>query len=100
MAKMNHLLLYGTYEKAFKSFSDEQVGRLIRSMLHYLNTGEEIEPKGQEKFVWSLVLDQLQRNMEKYEAICEENQRKSRKYWAQQKGAPAGDGDEDDEDQA
>ena len=78
---MNHILLYGSYEEAFSCIPDVQVGRLIKAMLHYLNTGEENIPKGRERFLWPLLLDQVQRNMEKYELICERNRNNAQKYW-------------------
>lgn len=81
MAKMNHALLYGNYEAAFQNLTDAQVGRLIRAMLHYLNTEEDQEPKGPEKYLWPVLKDQLARNMEKYEKICERNRTNSTTYW-------------------
>lgn len=81
MAKMNHVILYSNYEQAWQYLSDAQVGRVVRGMLHLLNTGEDFTPRGMEKVVWCLLKDQLLRNMEKYEEICEKNRENSRKYW-------------------
>ena len=81
MAKMNHIVLYGNYEQAWKALTNAQVGRVVRGMLHMLNTGEEFTPKGMECIVWCMVKDQLLRNMEKYEQICEKNRENSKKYW-------------------
>lgn len=85
MGKMNHALLYGNYEDAFAFMNDAQVGRLVRAMLHFLNTEEELPLKQGDLFAWSLIKDQLKRNMEKYDEVCEKNRQNSRKYWDAQK---------------
>ena len=36
--------MFGSYEKVFESLSNEQVGALTRSCLHYFNSGEETTP--------------------------------------------------------
>ena len=79
--KLNHIIVYANYEGAFKSLTDAAFGRIIRGMLHYINTGEEYQPKGAEVFAWSFVKDQLDRNIEKYEIVCERNRNNSQKYW-------------------
>lgn len=89
MAKLNHALLYGNYEDVFNTMKDAQVARLIRAMLHYLNTGEELPIKGPESAIWCLMKDQLQRNMEKYDEVCEKNRKNSKAYWDAQKGEEA-----------
>lgn len=81
MAKMNHIILYSNYEEAFQHLTDAQFGRLVRNMLHVLNTGEELPMKGAAYMFWPLVKDQLLRNMEKYDQICEKNRENSKKYW-------------------
>ena len=79
--KMNHILLYGNYEKVFQFLTDAEVGRLIRGLLHYLNTGKEYRPRGKEQVAWGVMLDQVKRNMEKYEIVCERNRNNAQKYW-------------------
>ena len=81
MAKMNHVLLYSNYEAAIKSLTDAQVGRLTRAMLHLLNTGEELELKGPERVAWAFAADQIRRNMEKYDEVCERNRKNAQSYW-------------------
>lgn len=87
MAKLNHALLYGNYEDVFNTMKDAQVGRLVRAMLHYLNTGEELPLKETDSAIWCLMKDQLQRNMDKYDEVCKRNRKNSKKYWDSQKGA-------------
>ena len=83
--KMNHLLLYGNYEQVFQTLSDEQVGRLVRAMLHYLNTGKEPRLKGIAGRLWPLLSDQIDRNIRKYEEVCERNRANAQKYWDRQR---------------
>lgn len=90
MGKMNHALLYGNYEDAFAFMNDAQVGRLVRAMLHFLNTEEELPLKQCDLCAWSLIKDQLKRNMEKYDEVCEKNRQNSRKYWDAQKSEGRG----------
>lgn len=85
MAKMNHILLYGNYEQVFDTMSDANVGKLIRSALHLLNTGEDVPPSGPARVVWSLMKDQILRNMAKYEEVCERNRENSQKFWDNKK---------------
>ena len=79
--KMNHLLLYGTYEQAFRLMPAAEVGRLVIGMLHYLNTGEEYVPKDKSQYIWVLIKDQIDRNIEKYEKVCERNRNNAQKFW-------------------
>ena len=81
MTKMNHIILYGNYEDAFCYLTDAQVGRIVRGLLHLLNTGEDFEPRGQERMIWGLLRDQYFRNLKKYEETCERNRNNAQKYW-------------------
>lgn len=85
MARMNHLLLYGNYEEAFEYLSNADVGKLIRSALHLLNTGEEVVPTGAGRYIWPHIKDQVIRNMEKYDQVCARNRDNSQKYWDSKK---------------
>ena len=83
--KLNHILVYANYEQGFRSLTDAAFGRIIRGMLHYINTGEEYVPKGAEVYAWDYVKDQLDRNIEKYQKVCERNRNNSQKYWDSRK---------------
>ena len=89
MKRMNHVLLYGNYEDAFRHMPPEDVGELVVAMLHYLNTGEESELTGMGDILWTLIKDQIDRNIQKYEEVCKRNRRNAKKYWDNQKGQPA-----------
>lgn len=87
MTKMNHVLLYGNYEDLFRMLPEAEAGRLVIGMLHYLNTGEEYNPKRQGKYIWKVIKDQIDRNIQKYEEVCERNRSNAQKYWDKQKNA-------------
>jgi len=83
--KLNHIIIYANYEAGFRHLTDAAFGRIIRGMLHYINTGEEYKPKGAEVYAWDFVKDQLDRNIEKYEKTCERNRNNIQKYWDSRK---------------
>ena len=79
MGEMNFVALYGTYEKELAAYSDMQVGRMFRGLLHLLNTGEEYKPVGSEKYIWPTLREQYQRNLDNYQQKCETNRANSKK---------------------
>ena len=87
MAKLNHVLLYGNYEEAFRHMPPEEVGHLVIAMLHYLNTGEESDLTGMADMLWTLIKDQIDRNIKKYEQVCKRNRKNAKKFWDSQKQA-------------
>ena len=83
--KMNHIVLYGSYETVFRNMPVADVGQLTIGMLHYLNTGEDYEPKGRSQYIWYLIKEQIDRNIYKYEKVCERNRNNAQKFWDHQK---------------
>ena len=79
--KMDHIRLYGTYEDAFALLTDAQIGRVIRGMVHYLNTGEDFEPTGKCALLWAHMKTHLHINMKKYKLTCETNRKNIQNYW-------------------
>lgn len=76
----NSFLLYYDFEDQTASLTDQQVGRLIRTMLAYERRGELLED--QEPAVtmaFRFLKPSLDSNRVKYEKVCERNRRNRHK---------------------
>lgn len=74
MAEKKSLLLYYDYKSHFDFLTDEQLGRLIRSMLEYEVDG--IYPEFDEpilKMTFSFIRSNLDRDREKWVKMCKTN---------------------------
>lgn len=72
-------LMYLDYEEQFNLLTDEQIGKLIRAIFKYENTGEVEELDGMVKMAFSFIKTQLDRDREKYQARCEKNRENAKK---------------------
>lgn len=79
MAKMAYVCLYHSYLDNFSGLSDLDLGKLTRAMLRYSVTGQNPRLKGDAKIVWPLIRSQIDRDVEKYQQICEMNRIKGAK---------------------
>ena len=89
MREMNYVVLHGSYEEELEAYSDVQVGRMFRGLLHLLNTGEEYRPIGSEKYIWPSLRGQFQRNLDNYRQKCEVYKANSKKGVAARKAKKA-----------
>ena len=85
MSKLNYVMLHASYEEELAAYSDQQVGRMLRGLLHLLNTGEEYIPKGSERYIWPTLRGQFQRNLDTYDKKCQVNREASQKGVAARK---------------
>lgn len=76
-----YIKLHYDFFQITETLSDASVGRLIRAMLIYAQTGESPVVKGMERYVYPVFRAQLDRDIQSYNAIVE-NGRKG--------GAPRG----------
>lgn len=84
--KKDSFIVYYEWEDAFADFTNEQFGELFRAIYAYEKRGEAYT--GSElavKVAMRLIVGTLDRNQEKYEAVCERNRKN-----AQKAGAPKG----------
>jgi hypothetical protein len=70
------------YLKVFTDFADKmdmlgdaERGRLFTAMLEYARTGEAPDLRGNERFLWSSVKSDIDRQADSYNNICEINKR-------------------------
>jgi len=77
--KLTYVCLYLGYLDALAPFSDAEMGRLTRAMLTYLRSGEEPVFTGNERFMWPMLKDQLDRDQSAFLERCETNRHNGRK---------------------
>ena len=67
---------YHSMLDATRKLSDAEVGRLFRGLLHYSATGEQpINLHSREEIVFDIFSQQIDREVEKYQAACDRNRR-------------------------
>lgn len=64
---------YYSYSDQLEELTDEEVGRLFRAVFRYASYGEVPQLTGNERFVFPAIRGQIDRDVEKYEALCEKN---------------------------
>lgn len=74
------MILYTSYEEKFCLLSDEEFGKLVRSMIQYQKTG--IIPEIEElavKLAFSMAKVDVDKNNEKFEKVCQRNRENGKK---------------------
>lgn len=72
---------YHSYLKSIEPLNYAERGRLFTALLTYSSTGEEPELQGNERFVFPMIREQIDRDKAKYRARCEANQRNAAMRW-------------------
>ena len=70
MTKIPYVCLYRSYEDEFSRCTPQEVGEMVMALLHYLNTGEEVELSGFPYQFWPRLRAQHDRDAEHYEDVC------------------------------
>ena len=73
MAGMNYVCLYISYLESLAPFSDDEIGRMVKAMLTYAETGEDHRFDGNERFIWPSLKAQIDRDKAAYQERCEKN---------------------------
>jgi len=71
--------MYLDYREAFEPYTYEERGRLITAMLDFAADGTLPELPGNERYLWSQLKGQIQRDQKKYRDRCEQNRRNALK---------------------
>ena len=90
--EMTYLCVYRNYERYLAPYRDEERGRLLYGLLHYLNTGEAPEFEGPEKYLWPVLQDQCDRDREAYVDKCAQNRANGAKGGRPKKQEPEPEG--------
>lgn len=75
------MCLYHSYLKSVEPLNDAERGRLFTACLTYSTTGAEPDLRGNERFVWPTIREQIDRDTKKYSDFCKKQQENIRKRW-------------------
>lgn len=64
---------YHSYLKSIEPLNDAERGRLFTALLEYSSTGVSPDLRGNERFIFPTMKEQIDRDMQKYEAKCNQN---------------------------
>jgi hypothetical protein len=89
---LEYIPFYYSYRKKLEKLSDQEVGRLVRSLLEYGETGETEELTGRESIAFDFIADDINRAKAAYDERCVKNQRNIEKRYARKEGTTVYDG--------
>jgi len=72
------ILLYSDYAEIFDSLTDEEAGKLIKAIYEYNETGKT-SLTGALKIIFITIRQGLDRDQERYDAVCERNKQNGKK---------------------
>lgn len=78
---LNSFNAYHSYLKSIEPLNDSERGRLFTALLEYSSTGIAPELRGNERFVFPTMKEQIDRDREKYEARCAQNGKNAEMRW-------------------
>lgn len=64
---LEYIPFYYSYRKKLEKLSDQEVGRLVRSLLEYGETGETEELTGRESIAFDFIADDINRAKAAYD---------------------------------
>ena len=74
----DNFLLKTSQSKVFKELSDEDAGKLIKGIFDYVET-KIVTLEGYLKIIFIPIKDEIDKNEEKYESVCEKNRLNGKK---------------------
>lgn len=78
---LEYIPFYYSYRKKLEKLSDQEVGRLVRALLKYGETGETEELTGRESIAFDFIADDVSRAKAAYDERCAKNQRNIEKRY-------------------
>lgn len=72
---------YHSYLKSIEPLNDAERGRLFTACLEYSSTGVAPDLRGNERFVWPTIREQIDRDAAKYDAYCGKQRENIKKRW-------------------
>lgn len=72
---------YHSYLKSIDPLNDAERGRLFTALLFYSSTGKEPELRGNERFIFPMMREQIDRDCDKYNKKCESNRQNIKVRW-------------------
>lgn len=89
---LEYIPFYYSYRKKLEKLSDQEIGRLVRALLEYGETGETEELAGRESIAFDFIADDINRAKAAYEERCAKNKRNIEKRYARQDDTTVYDG--------
>ena len=74
-------VVYGSIKEVIDELPNDQVAQLFRGMVDYFVSGKAPKFTGVLKLVFIPIKQQMDRDMEKYDAKCEKNRKNIQNYW-------------------
>lgn len=82
MAELKGFIVHLDTKPQWDMLSDQQAAALIRALLSYAESGEQLETEdGMLKIAFSFMSQQIDRDAEKYKAKCDRNAENAKKRW-------------------
>lgn len=78
---MEYFCCYHSYRRKIAKLSDQEVGRLFRSLLDYSETGETQELTGRESIAFDFIADDIDRSKMAYAETCARNKQNIEKRY-------------------
>ena len=75
MSRLPYIKVFCDLADTLDEMPDNEAGRLFKALLKYGQSGEEIELRGAERYVFRMLKTQINRDCESYESICERNRK-------------------------
>ena len=72
---------YHSYLKSIEPLNDAERGRLFTALLEYSNTGVNPDLRGNERFIFPMIREQIDRDKARYEAKCKRNRENVAVRW-------------------
>lgn len=79
MPKPNYIPFFIDDQEALEPLDDAECGRLFKALLEYGRTGEPQEISGNERFLYPIFRNRIERFAQNYEATCKKNAENARK---------------------
>lgn len=78
---LEYFCAYHSYLKALEPLNMEERGRLFTRLLEYSATGDETQITGNERFVYPMMRDQIDRDKARYQEKCSKQSQNAKKRW-------------------
>lgn len=79
MSEKSSFILYFGYRKHLSLLSNEEIGKLLMALFDYAENGQVPDLTGATAMAFSFIKDQMDRDVSKYEAVCERNRQNGAK---------------------
>lgn len=84
MVDKKSFVLYCDSKEQWDMLTDEQAGRLVKALFDYVNNGDTIQTSdGMLRMAFSFIVAQIDRDTEKYNAVCKKRKDAIEKRWKQ-----------------